>query len=1716
MEEYLSSSEAFAKALKGFQVSPSDKIRLAKEAWSRPNVVLPHKQEFLLEWICSALSKASAPAKNAKDESLNVLLDQEYWDLFKDMLNGISTSNKKKGVHGYVSTRNQDGIVGSAGIADNFAPSVLLRAPVIPIFTAIIQRVAPIQQPTQPEITSSKEKKSKAKKPAAPTQNSPLDTPSETLLESVLACFSQLSSMHMVEWFQPTIEQYTPLAQAILDTLVEMTRESSDVSEKKQTLILAMAHIVLDRFKRMVLVQPNQKKVFTLVAGKMFEGLVRTRVAIQKLPGSSTDECLEAIGAIIRNGLFHQEHLQEYTTGYSTGDEITIQSYQKQLFENIAALIKSEYSVAVLEVLPILLRFFVEESRRKQKSLANSGFERGADGVRESEFTFFKIVYILARKQLPSLTEDPSESHIEELANIMEAHNGLLATILELNMYQPSNDETADQFVFMSSSFGSIYSCLTTAKKLGNGRLQSISLTGIVVLAQLDDRLLKPHLDSLWPILFSPIEGANDAALKLADTLLDIYGRASDLKALLSSLFSSLRDSLYQPDELKASPLFSKPFLDSIPANIRNYLPLPQAPMILDIFATELITLDSGMEIEKLEPIQESGHKKKRKLNTGKSKDQGDRAINTPTAEYITAIFIQFLRGLRVTANQEKQLNKEFKTVYDYFLKPTFEKLVSKDAERSELYQASRLTPALKLYYTICKISSQFWENGISGELLHAIVKSFKQSSSWTDATVLTLNRVVLQHVHLTLCSSKILSNDHIQSCRELVNYTMESSRLNRLLNDDSLVVELWDGRLESASGNAFLVASWQIQVNDWLDIVCRFGTTQHMELIAQVITKQFGQSWSDTPTEEGTISIHLLNQILLRSANFYEVPNFRPIFAQTVLHRLAESITALSITTLEKDLSSMVSSFTGSGDPHSNTSNKATFLDALKKLVEISQEKQKKIKKKMEQGAESTTKQKQGKQLLSMLSIMHLLPLEYFEKYERNIILTTMAVLEHFIQNRLDPDATGIKCLLLCRHIANSIMTWRSDAGILSHGPELLLPLLDYPIWNCSSNYGSEDSERIGYAIMESTCSMLDHAVRYYMWHLHDATQYESAYIHLVVLLDKAQEWAQEDLTISKTSFSNQLTVPSIRVGLLSRLYRSIVQCLESHTHHKKSKSKANPTISSTTSEDMNSKQDSIRTRIESLFTVSQSKVATRIEAAVSFIKPGSQLKKDKKAKSESTFITEALESMDHFEIFKTILDYGQFGDDSCKKKCLRLIPDIFCLAKSLTQESLNHSCNSQSHNPEQSLYQNLIHLSAILSGYSCQYMPQSETWTPKGSEETLKELLVLLFKVSRLDLLENDVAVLKNAYLSMLGSLSEDQFEIVLQWSLEETYTPTEDIIEGLVLVRYLDATFLGVHHTHKRRIRRQISRLLTRLTQILQHTQSVQLVVGTLDIMAGICSEPSFELRSWEVGLVLEGITSLMSPATPLLLNGARTPSSSSSQTLTNRDTSSIFTALYHVLINTARFRQEELTALIPVFTAIIQGIFHGFKSLHASIAKRQQGVESLIKSPFMLLSAGSIHSTANVKDSSKLSAVSDFTTIGDPLPVECAENFSRLLTALGSKGVTPLGSHGNYHSNNTDATGSSSGGSSAISADATKAYGKHAPYILMEYFTIQCSIVASISQQNLRSALLPGLYTLLSVCSDWEREMMMVGLDNTGKTLLKDLYADYLKYHKYTGR
>lgn len=51
-------AQAIAKILKSASGSVDEKIKIATQAWNSADILFPHKDEFLLEWLCTSLFKS--------------------------------------------------------------------------------------------------------------------------------------------------------------------------------------------------------------------------------------------------------------------------------------------------------------------------------------------------------------------------------------------------------------------------------------------------------------------------------------------------------------------------------------------------------------------------------------------------------------------------------------------------------------------------------------------------------------------------------------------------------------------------------------------------------------------------------------------------------------------------------------------------------------------------------------------------------------------------------------------------------------------------------------------------------------------------------------------------------------------------------------------------------------------------------------------------------------------------------------------------------------------------------------------------------------------------------------------------------------------------------------------------------------------------------------------------------------------------------------------------------------------------------------------------------------------------------------------------------------------------------------------------------------------------------------------------------------------------
>jgi uncharacterized protein YqiB (DUF1249 family) len=227
----------------------------------------------------------------------------------------------------------------------------------------------------------------------------------------------------------------------------------------------------------------------------------------------------------------------------------------------------------------------------------------------------------------------------------------------------------------------------------------------------------------------------------------------------------------------------------------------------------------------------------------------------------------------------------------------------------------------------------------------------------------------------------------------------------------------------------------------------------------------------------------------------------------------------------------------------------------------------------------------------------------------------------------------------------------------------------------------------------------------------------------------------------------------------------------------------------------------------------------------------------------------------------------------------------------------------------------------------------------------------------------------------------------------------------------------------------------------------------------------------LRAYDVSLILTGITQLQSSNVPSRLLTS----------ISKQDANDIFEGIYRVLAGILKNRRQQLVQVITPFTAILETLLHCFRSLHPSVAV----------------------STRKRKQDNKKRHMQDLPlpllTDHAPLSEICAHNYARLLEGLGDQSA----------SNTANTT-------AGKSHNLAKAFSKHSPYILAEYLNIQSNPISTISLPTLKLALRPGLFALLDICGEHERDMLMAAIDTSQKMLLKTMHTEWSKTHRYTGR
>ncbi|GAB9470279.1 hypothetical protein Gpo141_00007529 [Globisporangium polare] len=74
-------------------------------------------------------------------------------------------------------------------------------------------------------------------------------------------------------------------------------------------------------------------------------------------------------------------------------------------------------------------------------------------------------------------------------------------------------------------------------------------------------------------------------------------------------------------------------------------------------------------------------------------------------------------------------------------------------------------------------------------------------------------------------------------------------------------------------------------------------------------------------------------------------------------------------------------------------------------------------------------------------------------------------------------------------------------------------------------------------------------------------------------------------------------------------------------------------------------------------------------------------------------------------------------------------------------------------------------------------------------------------------------------------------------------------------------------------------------------------------------------------------------------------------------------------------------------------------------------------------------------------------------------------------------------------------------------------KHVVYLMLTYLL---SVTRDSLSVGLQQKLRPGVFSLLDICSTYEKEQLYAALDSTGKSLLKSLDANYKLTHRFAGK
>ncbi|KAI8055251.1 hypothetical protein BDF22DRAFT_376063 [Syncephalis plumigaleata] len=787
----LTTTEAVVRTLKSTHYTYDERLAVAVWLWSNDTLAFPQRQEFVLDWCVHSMlrfaTKKGASVLGTPASQLN------FWQFLLTAFDGTSSLTAvHRTAPADTTTQRNNKIIAS------------INAPLLPLFVGALRAIK-----EQIEQSSAAEEDIQSL---------------NKVLEIATTCLRRLVSS-LGEQLQLTSEH---LVDAIILALTvwKQTMNQSDFTDKTVRLhsLHSMALTLLNEFSKLCKRQTNQKKVFTLMTDKLLTTLLEARYLSATSSTSDTNQSalVTSIELLLRRSLFHVDNLADFSTVLGSrntqkssrnNDSRDIASYQKSLFTQLETMIKeTTTSQQVHAILATLLRLFIDESRKRQKTMTAQ--HQNADSnemlVKQLEFSFFVELYRINSMTVSSLVES------------LRTGNALLRTLADMQVYQSSNESVYEQ---QRAFFNNI--AINSANDLDNTTIlidQWVLFERFTVLLSLDYSIIEPVIQRVITKTIVPSTYDNDMASTFIIELLQLQVKSRQFDVYIEQLLAVL-NSWSPKDEsiLTTTPLLSTQFTSVLEQQVRK---VPMAQITRVLAAIRQLLIEQSQQQSSTSSSNEG--KKRQKLDKKTARAQVKTA--SITSQLLLLLLGHIIRALPASAalngtTDTYGIQQEIQELGRLYVIPTLEQCQRQGVNDSTITYA-----VISLHAELMASCRVYWQQYASINMLKSLPTSnnARLALTWTNAILVWMNGWIMENPQV------VASNDTLELDGLLQQLIIQAIPNNNNNNDDIHLqldsIVSWDERLVTLDDRTGAAAQWLLIFSDWFLLISTYVNDKQLD----------------------------------------------------------------------------------------------------------------------------------------------------------------------------------------------------------------------------------------------------------------------------------------------------------------------------------------------------------------------------------------------------------------------------------------------------------------------------------------------------------------------------------------------------------------------------------------------------------------------------------------------------------------------------------------------------------------------------------------------------------------------------------------------------------------------------------------------------------------------------------------------------------------------